>query len=81
MQHKPTAAEGFYRTNPLDRLPAAGADRGWPTTDTFAEERREVLDGIVENLRWGNGDPAARTACRLLLRHLTFTSAPTEVRM
>jgi len=55
--------------NPWDRWPQT-APRGAAGMDTLAEERREVLDGIMESLRWGTGDAGARAACRLLLRHL-----------
>ena len=48
---------------------------GWRPArkDTLQEERHEVLDCILESLRWGDGDPEARAACRFLLRHLAVT--------
>jgi len=41
----------------------------------LAEERREVLEGVLDGLRASRGDSGVRSACRFLLRHLA-ASAP-----
>jgi hypothetical protein len=66
----PNAAKNLHVADLSKRFTRPSAPFSLPDTDTLAEERREVLDGIVESLRWGTGDPEARAACRQLLRHL-----------
>lgn len=39
--------------------------------DSFEEERREVLDSVLEALRGSNPDPEEMAACAYLMRHLS----------
>jgi hypothetical protein len=39
--------------------------------DSFEEERREVLDSVLETLRGRNPDPEEIDACAYLMRHLS----------
>ena len=40
-------------------------------SDTFEQERREVLDSVFHALRVNPPDPDAMAACAYLVRHLT----------
>ena len=73
MTSTPGAAENLQTTNLLKQLSQRLPERGRTGRDTLAEERQEVLTGVLDSLRWGTGDPEARTACRRLLRHLLST--------
>jgi hypothetical protein len=39
-------------------------------TDTFEQERREVLDSVFSTLRLNPADPDAMAACAYLVQHL-----------
>jgi hypothetical protein len=73
MKNRPTAGDNLHATNLLKQPDQPNPWKPRAGADTLADERREVLDGIFESLRWGTGDPAARAACRVLLRHLSLT--------
>ena len=53
--------------------PQAGSSAYSPA---LAEERREVFESVLNDLRTQPDDPDARAACRFLLRHLAATAAP-----
>ena len=45
-----------------------------PWRTTWEEERRELLEGVLEFLAEGGGNPDRVAACEQLLRHLAYGS-------
>lgn len=73
MKNQVHVTESLHDANLLKQLEYRFGGRPQNRPDTLQEERCQVLDGILDSLRWGTGDPEARTACRVLLRHLAVT--------
>jgi hypothetical protein len=55
-------------SNRVTILPAAPTRRG---SDSFEEERREVLESVFTALRERSADPDEMAACAYLVQHLT----------
>ena len=52
-----------------------------PANASLDEDRREVLDSVLEALAGNPPDPDELAACRLLIKRLTETAGPPGVRL
>ena len=57
-------------------VPCMGGTGAGPADTSLEEERREVLDSVLDALAANPPDPDQLAACRHLLRRLTETAGP-----